>query len=121
MRYDASISDLLGLTLTHIERLKEDGGDVLLFTATDGRTFKMYHWQDCCEDVYLEDVTGNLDDLIGSPLLKAEELSNQGSSYGDDVSEWTFYHLATVKGYVTLRWFGSSNGYYSTSVDFREL
>jgi len=82
----------------------------------------MYHSQDCCENVYLYDIVGDLDDLIGSPILKATAESNsddiEGTQTSDDSHTWTFYHFATMKGYVTLRWLGESNGYYSEGVDF---
>ena len=123
-------SDLVGITLSKIIFNKNPGtdrysSDTLLFYSVDGRTFRMAHYQDCCEDVHVEDITGDLDDLLNSPIVLAEEVSNitdkpEDASY-DDSFTWTFYKLATTKGYVTIRWLGTSNGYYSERVDFTEL
>ncbi len=117
------VSELLGKTLTKIE----NHGDELRFFCTDGSAYKMFHERDCCESVSLDDICGNLDDLIGSPLLMAEEVSNdkiperEEGAYAPDSETWTFYKFATIKGYVDLRWYGTSNGYYSESVDFEKI
>jgi hypothetical protein len=86
--------------------------------------FELSHNQSCCESVYIESIDGDLKDLIGSPLIMAEVVSNEegdgrpkpDSSFGDE-QLWTFYKFATVKGYVTIRFYGESNGYYSMGVD----
>lgn len=90
-----------------------------LIFYTEDEAIAMLHFQDCCECVYLEDVTGDISDLIGSPILKSEEVegytANPLSEYEDSYT-WTYYKLATDKGYVDIRWYGSSNGYYSEGV-----
>ncbi len=112
---------LAGRTLSNVE----NKGDEMIFTLESGEQYKLYHSQDCCENVYVEDVIGDLNDLIGLPLLMAEEVSNEPEpplpTDADDSHTWTFYKMATIKGYVTIRWFGSSNGYYSESVDFGKV
>jgi hypothetical protein len=97
------------------------GEDSIEFRTTDGETYLMYHEQDCCESVSVQDIVGDLQDLVGSPMLQAEEVSGVTPvdfDEGDHESvTWTFYKFATRKGYVDVRWLGESNGYYSEGVD----
>lgn len=121
-------STLVGKTFNKIEtaNLDWDFKPTELWFENETEAYKLYHQQDCCESVYLADVTGELEDLINSPILMAYVASNQEDvtkeirkeSKDFDSETWTFYHLATIKGYVTLRWIGTSNGYYSEDVDF---
>lgn len=117
------IEKLLGKIIVNIERVPEDNdqfeGEHLFFTTQCGEKYKMYHLQSCCEKVYIQDICGNLDDLLESPVLKAEERSNSNDSEYLRKT-WTFYEVATIKGSVTIRWHGSSNGYYSVEVEFEE-
>ena len=117
---NVNIQDMLGLVFVDVV----NGGDVLLFTCEDGRKFEFYHAQDCCENVQIQDIAGDLQDLIGSPLLVASEEAGETPAdytfeYRPESYTWTFYKFATLKGYVDVRWLGESNGYYSESVSLR--
>lgn len=135
----ANLSELIGKTVKKIEG--GVGSEVILF-KTDSGDYKMYHQQDCCESVSVEDITGDLEDLVGTPILRAEEsVSDEGPEKSDeekyydvlkkldgqkdydsgDSGTWTFYRLATIKGSVVIRWYGTSNGYYSESVYFEKV
>lgn len=118
--------DMKGKTLSKIEN---DANEALIFTTTEGEVYKLYHESDCCESVYIEDICGDLDALIGNPLLVVEEVVHESCTNPEGVPDmeyqdsftWTFYKMDTVKGGVTIRWYGESNGYYSEYVDFRRI
>jgi hypothetical protein len=54
-------------------------------------------------------------------LVQAEEVSSEGAEPPGESWEsytWTFYKFSTVKGSVTIRWLGESNGYYGEGVSY---
>lgn len=114
--------ELLGKTIVSVEVNQPE--DKIIF-KTNEKTYMMYHSQDCCESVHIESIEGDIQSLVGNPILVAEESSNSEDAVPDHISSdysytWTFYKLATINGLVDIRWFGSSNGRYSESVDLYE-
>ena len=109
------IEQMVGKVFT---RVSGGVGDGELVFETDTERFVFFHAQDCCEHVDINDIVGDLQDLVGEPLLIAEEVS--GATEPDEEHyesyTYTFYKFATRKGYVDVRWFGTSNGYYSEGV-----
>ena len=103
------------------------GNDRIIFYCKDGTEILMYHNQDCCESVFIESVDSyeNNDDVYTNcDWCIIEEVSNIDRDPMEDNEEsytWTFYNVKTNKGYDTIRWYGSSNGYYSESVDFADI
>lgn len=123
----SKFSELKGKTITSAFGLL-NGSEIVDLKCSDGTRYKMYHEQSCCESVSIEDVAGDVEDIIGSPILLAEEVSSdewpeglEKPKYKPDSFTWTFYKLSTIKGSITIRWYGSSNGYYSESVTFKEV
>lgn len=112
-----SVSEMVEQTFTSVE----SDGDTVTF-SNDKVRYVLYHDQDCCESVYVEEIIGDLDDLVGYPIWVAREDSNtDGPEMPNEESyTWTFYNFATIKGYVTIRFLGTSNGYYSEDVSCRK-
>ena len=117
----AEFSELLGKIIIKIERVLDRDEEVILIHLSNGAIYKQFHEHDCCESVTIDDINGDLNDLVGYPLLQAEESSSDASNSNTDSATWTFYKMATRKGYVTIRWYGTSNGYYSERATFDKI
>lgn len=115
------VKELIGRTIISV--VVNENKDEILWTCDDGTKYKMFHDQNCCEDVTIEDICGNLSNLVGSPILIAEESTNSDCPKDEDDESftWSFYKFATAKGYVDMRWYGTSSGWYSERVDFEVL
>lgn len=108
------LDQLKGLTIVNVDGA-QSGSDEIIFTLSGGTQFKMYHEQDCCESVSVEDVCGDIQDIIDAQIVHFEERVVSGDTdYGSYTA--TFYDIQTTKGCVNIRWNGESNGYYSESV-----
>lgn len=116
-RYDreaTAIKSMIGQTFVAVYDVDER---MMVFQREDGDGFVQYHEQDCCEAVYIDDICGDVSDLIGSPILMAEAV--RGTMRGEDDSgtevSWTFYKFATNKGSVTFRWleYNGDSGCYA--------
>jgi hypothetical protein len=119
-----TIEDMKGQTFTKVY-ITDDKSEMIF--ENDEFVFTFYHEEDCCECVQVEDVVGDLNDLVGKPLDIVEEVEHVSDftpagvepPEDPDSYTWTFYKFATIKGWVDVRWLGESNGYYSESVDFK--
>lgn len=122
--YDAA--ELRGKTVTAIS---QEGDDEITITTADA-TYRMSHHQDCCESVHVHSVVGDLQWLVGLPLVVAEETVIRDTQdwpadmeKPDYLDSWTItiYSFATALAKVQIRWLGESNGYYSESVDIDRI
>ena len=119
---EVPLNELVGRTISQITGLETESEEVHIHTKC-GREYVVVHLKQCCEEVCLIDFTGDAQDLVGAVILSAEACSNTDGDledqYGGRREEtWTFYKIETTKGGIWMRWFGSSNGFYSTEVNF---
>ena len=117
---ERAFSALENKTITKVEVDQDNYDDQIDFYTECGKHYRMKHYQDCCEHVHIEDINGDLDDLVGSEIVRAvEAVGEYNRNYGHQT--WTFYHIRTQDRVITIRWVGESSGYYSESVCFEEI
>ena len=111
------VSDIVGKTPIKIET---DNDEYIFMQFSDNTVCRFYHEQDCCENVTIEDINGDWNDLIGNPIFVSDVRVSDGPNDDEyDSNTWTFYTFRGIGGSVDVRWHGSSNGYYSESVNFQ--
>ena len=110
-RNSCDIKDMVGKKITGIY-YDEDYFQI----RTDDCVYAFYHEYDCCESVWLTQVDGISDKIIGSRIVIAEVVTDQKSVAGGSVT-WSFYKIGTNKGMIDFRWCGESNSYYSEIVN----
>ena len=76
-----SFDKMIGHTIVNITG--KEGDDEMIFTSEDGSKFEFIHEQSCCELVSINDIVGDLSDLIGSPIIEAEERSLRKVNFTD--------------------------------------
>jgi hypothetical protein len=117
---EVPFQDMVGKTFTRIEHIKD--GQERIFFYSDKYVYRMMHEQNCCENVIVDEVHGDIGDLIDTPILDAYLSTNEGhiteTQYENEHYTWSFYTIRTIKGSVTLKRYGTSNGYYSEEVNF---
>lgn len=112
------INVLTGLTLEKFGASRDE-----IHIQASGRKFIMLHYQACCEQVVIDSIDGKPERAIGEQIIDATEHTNSDRPKEDDSPEsftWTYYTIRTQSETIVIRWYGTSNGYYSETVDFVE-
>ena len=118
---EATLDVLIGETFDEVvfgsHRDRNGKPETIEFRRAGEAIFNLSHEQDCCEEVFIEDVVGDLEWLARTPVLDARMETNRedpppSGFVVDEYFTWTFFRLSTIKGTVVIRFLGSSNGYY---------
>jgi hypothetical protein len=96
------LDGFIGRTLTSITC--EPGGKEMFFKFDDGHDYKMYHPQFLCETVFLHGFVGDLNNLIGTPIISAEKMDTDDIHREDSVHPVFSYRLRTAMGAVDFNW-----------------
>ena len=114
-RNSCDIKDMVGKKVVGVY-YDEENFQIL----TDDGVYAFYHEQSCCESVWLTQVDGINDKIIGSRIVIAEVVTDEKDTEYGHIT-WSFYKIGTNKGMIDFRWCGESNGYYSETVDLVKI
>lgn len=105
-----------------VEGMREGSREVRILT--DQGTIRIFHEQECCEQVLLRDLTGDPEDLVGGIIVVFEcrvgllkpKREGKRPPRSHEALQYTFYEIRTTKGDVTLRWGETELSGYGTKV-----
>lgn len=109
--------ELIGKTIKAIS-VDDDELDI---TVTDGEKDYRYgirHFQDCCENVSLDSVDGNIHNMIGKKITDAYSMISDLPYEEYRGGTRSVYRIVAEDDYLWLEWHGRSNGYYGEGVTF---
>lgn len=116
---DDILQEFLNVRVVGVEG-GQPGDEEFIIHFENNKSLKFYHSQSCCEQVEIDDVNGDVNDLVGNLFFGCSvKTSHDNPKTKYDTSHtWTFYTFKYPSGYIDMKWYGCSNGYYSESVDY---
>ncbi len=115
-----NFNELVGEKITEVRIEEHYYDETIVFETESGSMYYLYHVQDCCESVSIEDIDNDLQKLVGTTVIEAE-LSYNHEDSSDGSQTWSFYKITNDNAdHFTIRWYGESNGYYSETVTFKK-
>jgi len=121
---DANFFELKGQIVKKITGLEKNSPEVHI--VTNQTTYKLYHHQDCCESVLVENVIGDEKDILNEEIIFAEEDAGANDpdwydEHYNDSHTWTKYVLKTKNASLKFWFLGESNGYYNENVSIEKI
>ena len=121
--------NLVGKRINSI--LIRDDNRRVVFKTVDGKEFRYYTSGECCNDVWINHMTGvevlgegnSFDILRGALVTGSEDKGWSDDVAGEDdygVIQDGFFTLKTDRGYIDFEVRNSHNGYYGGSFEFDE-
>jgi hypothetical protein len=106
----------------HLDENGEADISDVVFVNDKGEAYRMYHEQDCCECVIVNEIHA------GVEITDCEEFIFRSESEWGDSATHSFFKLIwhvekpwKRRCEITIHWLGTSNGYYGEGVSLVEM